>query len=103
MHLVKVLKGIRGVKGICNRMNFTKLAKTITGKIRNQVASGLITTHNTTMTSLPRLVWARSWHGKSVDVWYITLSTRIMALVECTGDINIHKNKLTLSVNCKSD
>ena len=49
--------------------------------------------------SLPRLVCARSWHCKSVDVGYITLSTRIMALVVSTGDETNTTPKIIITVN----
>ena len=35
--------------------------------------------------NLPRLVWSRPRHSKSIDVGNVTLPTRVMTLIECTG------------------
>ena len=31
--------------------------------------------------TIPRLLWSRPWHCKSVDVGYVALPTRVMAFI----------------------
>lgn len=73
MHLVKVLKGIGGVKGICSRLNFTKLAKMIMVKIRSHVALGLIMTYITTMIWFHYQGWSGPGLGMANLLMYGTL------------------------------